>query len=142
MTRACHHGHERGAEKIRKVKKPVRLKSVALPPRAETLPGAGSGTNPARRSGAAPNAQDLKTEGGNEPAPPDLATPAPSTTLEQVGSGRSFCSPASPLEGPRTRCSRAAAGGAHRRPGAPLLHFPFPPLRRVGSLLSQTRHRW
>lgn len=83
MTRACHQGHERGAEKSRKVKKPVRLKSVALPPRAETLPGAGSGTNPARRSGAAPNAQDLKTEGGNGPVPPDLAAPAPSTGQER-----------------------------------------------------------
>lgn len=33
-------------------------------------------------------------------------------------------------------------GGRPPPPGAPLLHFPFPPLRRVGSLLSQTRLRW
>lgn len=31
-------------------------------------PGAGKGTDAARRSPAAPNAQDLKTEGGNDPA--------------------------------------------------------------------------
>lgn len=68
-------------------------------------------------------------------------TPALGTTPQQAIHGRSFCSPASLPEGLRTRSSQTAAGGAHHRPGAPLLHFPFPPLRRVGSLLSLARLR-
>lgn len=42
-----------------------------LPP----APGAGNGTDAARSSPAAPNAQDQETEGGNEPAARDPDSP-------------------------------------------------------------------
>lgn len=54
-------------------------------------------------------------------------TLAPRTTPQRATCGRSFCSSASPREELRAPSFPAAAGGAHSRSGAQVLHFLFPP---------------
>lgn len=82
--------------------------SVALPPRAETLPGAGSGADAACISGAAPNA-DLNTDSGREPAARDLDRPwRPARAHNRPSAAAAFVRPRLPRR-----------GRAHGAPGQP-----------------------
>lgn len=139
--------HERGAEKGRKVKKPVRLQ-VSRSRRAETLPETGSGIDAARRSGAAPNAQDLKTAGGKEPIAPDPTTPGAQhdPTTRPSGAAAAFVRPRRPQRGRAHGAPgqpRGAPTSSSRR-AAPSLSVSSPPARGLARslLLSQTRRRW
>ena len=130
MTRAC---LRRGTNKDQRIKKKRFLLKVPCSRRGRRhSPGQGAG--PTRRAGAELR-QTRRISKPRAVKPHHRASTAPGARLgPQEGSrGRSFCSPAQCPKQPHTWCPRAAAGGAHRRPGAPILHFSFPPLQRVGS---------
>lgn len=111
MTRAC---LRRDRNKDQRIKKAVPSQSAMLPPKAETLPRADSRTDAARRSGAAPNAQDLKTM-GRESASPGLNSPRRAARpRKKVVVAAAFVRPRSP------RSSRTLGAPGQPR-GAPLV---------------------
>ena len=108
-----------------------------LPPKAETLPRAGSRTDAARRSGAAPNAQYLKTE-GTESASPGLNSPRRAARLpKKVVVAAAFVRPRTP------RSSRTLGAPGQPRGAPRSFTFRFLPSSAWARLLlNEAWYRW